>query len=440
MATEARPSSEFIEPTIYIEDYYGVLGLKPSATKAQIKESYKSLAFMNHPDRNNTPQALDIFRNATNAYRILTSDQKAIIDAKYRTKQSLDVLEEIGTGVLTPIAVGIALPLLNLTFRSISSVTKPIFRDAVEQSNVVIQTAFDKNGSPYDIVTRTAHAWELKRTEQSIARMRDSVNYNDVGIEVAEKELVSCAEKEKVLLGELSRAEKLLAQESRILDNLISDEKISLQNMKIANESTQRIQTNYNTEMNAIEQLTVRKNEIVEDISEVDLEIKRLEEQLKIMREEKIRLSREGISVSTEISAKKAKTTVFRDILSIETENLKAKKSILDNVEEKRVKTEENLKAFVKNENELNNSLDEKRKLGNKLRGRIQHYKTKNMKLEERIKVENVKLFEIQSKIKKAMMDKIELAQISNVEKEVLRTLTIKNENPILNSSEQFDQ
>ena len=46
------------EPTVYAEDLYGVLGVSSNATTAEIKDAYKSLMFLNHPDRNASTAAL----------------------------------------------------------------------------------------------------------------------------------------------------------------------------------------------------------------------------------------------------------------------------------------------------------------------------------------------------------------------------------------------
>lgn len=52
-ATNAKDTSERIEPAVYVEDLYGVLGVFPNASREELKEAYWAISFKNHPDRNN---------------------------------------------------------------------------------------------------------------------------------------------------------------------------------------------------------------------------------------------------------------------------------------------------------------------------------------------------------------------------------------------------
>ena len=54
------------------KDYYKILEISPSASKAEIKASYRKLAMKYHPDRNKSKQAHDIFINVNEAYAYLT--------------------------------------------------------------------------------------------------------------------------------------------------------------------------------------------------------------------------------------------------------------------------------------------------------------------------------------------------------------------------------
>jgi molecular chaperone DnaJ len=58
-------------------DYYEVLGVQKSASKDEIKKGYRKLAIQYHPDKNPGNQEAEAkFKEATEAYEILSDDQK----------------------------------------------------------------------------------------------------------------------------------------------------------------------------------------------------------------------------------------------------------------------------------------------------------------------------------------------------------------------------
>jgi len=58
-------------------DYYEVLGIAKDANEAAIKKAFKRLAMKHHPDRNqDNPEAVDKFKEAKEAYDILSDAQK----------------------------------------------------------------------------------------------------------------------------------------------------------------------------------------------------------------------------------------------------------------------------------------------------------------------------------------------------------------------------
>eukprot|EP00741_Cyanophora_paradoxa_P011400 tig00020556_g11011.t1 len=66
------------------KDYYKTLGVEKSASAADIKKNYRELALKNHPDKNPSPEAVDIFREIAEAYEILSDEdlRKEYDDAK----------------------------------------------------------------------------------------------------------------------------------------------------------------------------------------------------------------------------------------------------------------------------------------------------------------------------------------------------------------------
>lgn len=57
-------------------DYYETLGVKKGSSKDQIKDAYRKLALQFHPDRNKDPEAEGRFKQVSEAYAVLSDDEK----------------------------------------------------------------------------------------------------------------------------------------------------------------------------------------------------------------------------------------------------------------------------------------------------------------------------------------------------------------------------
>jgi molecular chaperone DnaJ len=68
-------------------DYYEVLGVSKNASKDEIKDAYRKLAMQYHPDRNKAPDAEEKFKEISEAYAVLSDDEK---------RQQYDVLGHAG--------------------------------------------------------------------------------------------------------------------------------------------------------------------------------------------------------------------------------------------------------------------------------------------------------------------------------------------------------
>ena len=57
-------------------DYYEVLGVDRRASDADVKKAYRRLAMKYHPDRNSDEDAEERFKEAREAYEVLTDQEK----------------------------------------------------------------------------------------------------------------------------------------------------------------------------------------------------------------------------------------------------------------------------------------------------------------------------------------------------------------------------
>jgi molecular chaperone DnaJ len=57
-------------------DYYDVLGVQKGAGKDEIKAAYRKLALQFHPDRNKSPEATERFKEISEAYAVLSDEEK----------------------------------------------------------------------------------------------------------------------------------------------------------------------------------------------------------------------------------------------------------------------------------------------------------------------------------------------------------------------------
>src|ERR1700710_137238 len=57
-------------------EYYEFLGVSRDCSEQELKTAYRKLAMQYHPDRNSAPDAEDKFKQASEAYQVLSDPQK----------------------------------------------------------------------------------------------------------------------------------------------------------------------------------------------------------------------------------------------------------------------------------------------------------------------------------------------------------------------------
>lgn len=67
-------SRSFSRAHTNLNDFYNLLNVSRSASQNDIKNAYYKLSMLHHPDRNqDSEQAINIFREITNAYEVLSN-------------------------------------------------------------------------------------------------------------------------------------------------------------------------------------------------------------------------------------------------------------------------------------------------------------------------------------------------------------------------------
>ena len=94
-------------------DYYDILDVSRDTSKEEIKSKYRKLALTHHPDRNKSPGAEEKFKEITEAYAVLSDDQKRSqydqfghegignrysSDDLYRNVDFNDIFQNLGSG------------------------------------------------------------------------------------------------------------------------------------------------------------------------------------------------------------------------------------------------------------------------------------------------------------------------------------------------------
>ena len=60
-----------------MSDYYDILGVSRDCPDSELKKAYRRIALKNHPDKNkDNPEALELFKKATEAYETLSNKEK----------------------------------------------------------------------------------------------------------------------------------------------------------------------------------------------------------------------------------------------------------------------------------------------------------------------------------------------------------------------------
>lgn len=73
-----------------MQDHYQKLGVSPSATADLIKAAYRKKAAQYHPDKNASPDAAARFREAQEAYEVLSDAERRKAFDDYRQRSLIE--------------------------------------------------------------------------------------------------------------------------------------------------------------------------------------------------------------------------------------------------------------------------------------------------------------------------------------------------------------
>lgn len=71
-------------------DHYAILGVSSDATVAEVKKAFRQKAALYHPDRNHQSNAAELFRQAQQAYDVLSDQEKRRVYDENRKRNLLD--------------------------------------------------------------------------------------------------------------------------------------------------------------------------------------------------------------------------------------------------------------------------------------------------------------------------------------------------------------
>jgi len=382
-------ADEPIVPSVYREDLYAVLSVPRNATKDDLRIAYWSIAARNHPDRNQSIEALELFRNASYAYQILGRDNKTRkeYDSKYQTKVYLDAIEDVGNGLIIPLAMEVAIPLINMSVQAIGSIAVPLIKDTFEQSNAIFKGVFNNNNdeTQLNIFDRAKIALDRKVYEQQMKKQ--IVILNDYKKSLNEFSLqynnyISQSNKYKQNMIDLSNQEN--NEVNKLSDIHKEEQTIQSKLNELADVDMQL--TNYQQKkLNYLNNFELSLNNKTAYISNKRQEIKKLELLLQLAKEDLSVALYESNTLNTLIDNEKQDLTNILIDITNNNNQIKSYEKQLNNIKSTTRQIESFLSTSKQQKQNLTNQIEVLNDLIDPLKNKINQLNSKKENIEKLI-------------------------------------------------------
>ena len=270
----AVPSPDAITPATYRSDLYGVLGVSRNASKEDLKKAYWNIVSYNHPDRNNSMEALWIYQNASYAYNVLGRDSKKRneYDMKLEADDFILSLGEVGKGV-----TGLAVPLINRTFTT----AMPLMRDVLDLGSAAVDalsedTILDESSSS-GFFNRIAKAIGVKGTEQSIRRKKEQLETLERQLNATRAEMAIAAESDKITSNEYSAVNRLFMLKKDEYEKVLERYNAADSQYKISKKEEADVKSQLKQKDDEVNGILKRTLSLGQNIESIESEIRDLE-------------------------------------------------------------------------------------------------------------------------------------------------------------------
>lgn len=106
------------------KDYYHILGVRKGASLYEIKTAYRTLVMKYHPDKNNSKDAAEKFREISEAYSFLTKlNKNFVLTKREKKREKRKSVKDIKRAIKFSIHKAVDLAVKNIAMEKVISKT-----------------------------------------------------------------------------------------------------------------------------------------------------------------------------------------------------------------------------------------------------------------------------------------------------------------------------